>query len=505
METSSLANLLEYAAQIGTPQDQMENFLSKGYIPQPKQLQFHHAARLCDSMGGPDQVGFGGSRGPGKSHAIFAQVALDDCRRQPGLKALYLRKVAKQAKEQFEDLRRSVLRHVPHTYNRNGLLELWEDSRIFVGHFKDESDVDNYLGIEYDLIVIEETTTLTTSKYQALRDSNRSSKDGWRPRIYNSTNPGSTGHYWYKKRFVDPWRKKKETYTRFIPATIDDNAFIDEDYKRKLEENTGWRLRAYRHGDWDIAAGQFFTTWNHDIHVVKPFHGDIPKEWPKWASMDYGFTHPTVFHIFTMDGDGNIYVIMEHSAPRLLPPEHGRILRRKMKERGIVERDVWPWVAGVDVFAKRGDSNQLTIAEQYERAGIHLTRADVDRMNGWSKVLQLLGDSYGDPSIEAKLFIFDDCDRIIEQMPSMVHSKTNAEDVLKVNVDDEGNGGDDAADCLRYGLMATGVGATASEFIPSVDRLKEYDEAEWTKGSYRGDIEHELASSVVIGADTPYG
>ena len=37
------------------------------------------------------RLGFGGARGPGKSHATFAQVALDDCRRYDGLKALYLR------------------------------------------------------------------------------------------------------------------------------------------------------------------------------------------------------------------------------------------------------------------------------------------------------------------------------------------------------------------------------------------------------------------------------
>jgi hypothetical protein len=103
----------------GCPREQVGNFLAAGYVAQPKQLAFHGAARLCDAPGGPDQVGFGGARGPGKSHAVFAQVALDDCRRWPGLKVLYLRKALKQAREQFDDLRRRVLRGVVNEFNRS--------------------------------------------------------------------------------------------------------------------------------------------------------------------------------------------------------------------------------------------------------------------------------------------------------------------------------------------------------------------------------------------------
>ena len=108
----------------------------------------------------------------------------------------------------------------------------------------------------------------STSKYQTLRDSNRSSKPGWRPRIYNTTNPGNIGHGWYKQRFILPARAGKETLDPLhCRRPIDDNAFIDADYKRKLEENTGWRLRAYRFGDWDIAAG----------HVLLDLAGEHPR------------------------------------------------------------------------------------------------------------------------------------------------------------------------------------------------------------------------------------
>ena len=176
------------AKAYGLSWDALARFRRFGYAPQPKQIEFHAAARECDKDDGPDQIGFGGARGPGKSHALFAQVALDDCQRYENLKVLYLRKVAKNAREQFEDLRRSVLKFCPHEYkSQTGIISFANNSRILIGHFNNEKDVDSYLGLEYDIIVIEEATTLSNSKYKTLRDSNRTSKPNFRPRIYCST------------------------------------------------------------------------------------------------------------------------------------------------------------------------------------------------------------------------------------------------------------------------------------------------------------------------------
>jgi ABC-type Mn2+/Zn2+ transport system ATPase subunit len=47
---TSLERLLSKAKATGCPADQIENFLSVGYVPQPKQLEFHAAARSADGM-----------------------------------------------------------------------------------------------------------------------------------------------------------------------------------------------------------------------------------------------------------------------------------------------------------------------------------------------------------------------------------------------------------------------------------------------------------------------
>ena len=44
--------------------------------------------------------------------------------------------------------------------------------------------------------------------------------------------------------------------------------------------------------------------------------------------------------------------------------------------------------------------------------------------------------------------------RLVETLPALQHDPHRPEDVLKVDADEDGVGGDDAADCLRY-LVAT--------------------------------------------------
>jgi len=46
------------------------------------------------------------------------------------------------------------------------------------------------------------------------------------------------------------------------------------------------------------------------------------------------------------------------------------------------------------------------------------------------------------------------CGRLIETLPTLQHDPNRPEDVLKVDADEDGVGGDDCADCLRY-LVAT--------------------------------------------------
>ncbi len=221
---------VERARVAGCPREQVENFIRAKVFLQPRQLVASAAARECDRADGPTAIGYGGARGGGKSHWLLAQMGVDDCQRAPGLKCLLLRKVGKANLEHFEDLRRRLFGRLPHEFSAfRGVLTFRNGSRIIAGHFQAEKDIDAYLGLEYDVIGIEEATTLTARKYQDITTCCRTSKPNWRPRIYSTTNPGGVGHAWYRTRFVLPQlehqrRRSKSGHPSQNPVGVKENS-----------------------------------------------------------------------------------------------------------------------------------------------------------------------------------------------------------------------------------------------------------------------------------------
>lgn len=406
------------------------------------------AARACDHPDGPVEIGYGGARGGGKSYFGLAQLMADDCARFPGLKALYLRKVGKTGKEAIHDLRQEVLHSVPHEFTNNTLTRTDNGSKVILGHFQHEKDIDNYLGLQYDAVLIEEATQLSSRKVRDISTCVRTAKVGWRPRKYFTTNPGNIGHAWFKDRFIRPFRDGAEKHTRFIPATVRDNAFVNPEYRRELESLTGWQRRAWLDGDWDIAAGQFFTTFRRDAHVVKPF--PIPESWRVWVGFDYGFTHYTTAHLLAQSDDGEVFVVAEHAERRWLVERHAAGIRAMLARHGVGEHRLRGIFAGADVFAKKQHGG--TVADDYKAHRLKLTAANMDRINGAAEILRRLGDP--EAGIEPTLRIFDTCPRLIECLPALEHDPHRPEDVLKVDCDDDGIGGDDPYDSARYGIMA---------------------------------------------------
>lgn len=441
-------NFYAYAAKAGVPVDSLIRFIEAGYYPQPKQMLLHSACRAADDELNANEIGYGGALGGGKTHGFFAQIAIDDSQRFPNLKTLFLRKVGKYAKESLEDLRRSVLHSVKHEF-KNNVIHYPNQSRIIIGAYQYEKDIDNYLSLEYDIILIEQAEQISGKKIDLIATRNRSSK-GFRPRRYYSFNPGGLAHSYLKTKFIEPFRKENETKTKFIFANFQDNAFLNNEYHETLDTLTGWQKAAWRDGDWDILAGQFFSNFRYETHVVKPFQ--IPSHWQVWAALDYGFNHPTVCLLFAKN-DGIIYVIAEYGERKKLVPSHAEAIKQMFRRNlgdDFMSR-LNSFVAGQDAFAQRGNESGKTIADQYKDFGINLTPANTDRISGAGQILGLLGDT--ENGIPPKMFIFDTCPRLIEQLPMMQHDPNRPEDVLKTDIDDDGNGGDDYYDTNRYGVM----------------------------------------------------
>ena len=451
MTKALLDRFLTIAKRAGCPAGQLRNFRRGEYCPQPKQLDFHAAAMLCDKPGGPTMIGQGGGRGGAKSHAAVCQVVHDDCARVPGLKWLYLRSVGASARESFEDMLGKALPGMMQYYVRaRSALELPNGSRVILGGFRNERDIDKYIGIEYDGILIDDAHLISKSKWDKVRGSQRTPRENWRPRLYATFNPGGIGHANLKRLFVEPWRRKREANTRFFFSLPEDNAFLNKEYIEYLDGLSGWLYRAWRLGDFDIAAGQFFTTWRRDVHIIPSDSIELQPHWKWWACLDYGFTHPTAVYLLARKDDGAVYVVDEHWQQKWLVPRHAEAIHAMLERHGQRAWRLDTFVAGGDVFAKEGRS-ETTPAQQYEKHGVKLKRANMARINGAARVLEYLGDT--EHGVKPKLYILDRCRRLIECLPSLEHDPNRPEDVLKIDVDDAGLGGDDPYDALRYGLM----------------------------------------------------
>lgn len=437
--SDSISRYVEQAAMAGMPRDQVERFLLYEYAAFPQMMPFHAAARECDRAGGPVAVAIGGTRGPGKTHASMAQVALDDCQRVPGLKILFLRRVQRSASESLEDLTARVLRRCPHQYQSSlGKIEFPNGSRILMGGFYADRDVDRYLGIEYDGVCVEEATQLTEIKINQLRGSVRTSRDDWRPRLYMTANPDGVGLGWFKTWFVEPYRAGREQWTRFIEAHYRHNPMLNREYLDYLDSLSGKLRRAWRDADWDAFEGQAFPAWRHDIHVVKPF--EIPDNWLRWRAVDEGYAMPWCCLWFAQDPQTRRRYVYREAYETLLTAQQQaeRIIAMTGQDEIIFATYADPAMWG----RKNAAGVVTTTAQEYASAGVPLTKADNDRLQGKRRLDSALSiQPDGLPGLQ----VFETCHNLIRTLPLLVSDDLHPEDV-------DTTGEDHAYDALRYGL-----------------------------------------------------
>ena len=149
------------------------------------------------------EILYGGARGGGKTDAGVNWLLYDVS--NPRLRVLIIRRNS-------EDLRDWVDR-ANQIYSRLGATKAgnppefrWPSGAIFrTGHLKDENAYTKYQGHEYQRMLIEELTQIPGEEmYLRLIASCRSTDKTLPAQVFATTNPGSVGHEWVKRRFVDP-------------------------------------------------------------------------------------------------------------------------------------------------------------------------------------------------------------------------------------------------------------------------------------------------------------
>lgn len=371
-------------------------------------------------------IAYGGARGGGKSWAMrrkFIMLAM----RYPGLKLLLLRRTLPELRENHINPMLEELHGYAIYKETQRVFVFPNGSRINLGYCDAEKDVYQYQGQEYDVIGLEEATHFTDTQREFLTTSNRSTRKDFTPRMYYTANPGGVGHSWFKRLFIDRDYKQGETpedYV-FIPARIYDNKILmenDPSYLKTLQALPEDRRRAYLDGDWDVFAGQYFTEFKRDLHVIPPF--EIPKEWKRYITLDYGLDMLAAYWI-AVDYQGFAYAYRELYEPDLIISDAAKAILEKMAPGEVIDRTIAP----PDLWNRRQDSGK-SAARLFADNGLPLSRANNDRVQGWYNLREWLKpckDEMGNPV--AKLRIFSNCQNLIRTLPQLQHDERNTNDV----------------------------------------------------------------------------
>lgn len=199
----------------------------------------------------------------------------------------------------------------------------------------------------------------------------------------------------------------------------------------------------------EAAEGVAFPEFSYDIHVCEPF--PIPAHWPKWRSVDNGYTDPFAWYWYAVNEQGTVFIYQEFTReekdPKLIYTDQAK----KVMELSRGEQNIRYTVAGHDAWAKHHrDSSNKNLIDYYQDGGLFgFKRANIDRAlrkATWHQYLK----PYEDENIgitTAKVQIFSTCEKLIETLPQLICDDKDVEKVMEC-------GHDHWFDGAGYGLIS---------------------------------------------------
>ena len=431
--------------QQGLSKDMAAAFLPHYYIPQQMQVNWHRLTESCEKNG-VRLIGNGGTRGSGKTTATFAQVSLYDCQRWPGINCLYLRLVKNSASDSFQQMTASILSDYEGVNINNDGIHFPNGSNISIAGVRDPKDVDKYVGLNYELMVIEEANQIDEDRLKKIQGSLRTGRlDGYVPRAYLNFNPGGPGMQYLKKTLIQPWKEGRETNTRFIFSRYQENKYLDKGYVEYLNSLDGLLGKMWRDGDFDVQSGMAFDTFRPDLYVYDDF--EIGDDWTRIRGIDDGYSKPYCCLWGAKDpSTGRVVIYREDYGEGFangVQAERIKDMTPGNERIAITYADPAMWIK-----KNHSDTGVKGSNEIYADHGIYLSKGDNDRKSGLAKIRELMRTK---PDGLPGLIILSSCRNLIWQMENLPMSVRDPEDV-------DTNFEDHAYDALRY-LLSGSTGA----------------------------------------------
>lgn len=381
--------------------------------PQPKQKEF--------MMATAKYVAFGGARGGGKSWSV-REKAKRLAIKWAGIKILIIRKFYTDLRDNHILPLRADLPDALAPYKETDKAFVFRNgSRIKCSYFANDADALQYQGQEYDVIFLEEATQFSEMVFNVLKACLRGA-NSFPKRMYLTCNPDGVGFLWVKRLFVSREYldgEKPEEYM-FIQSLVDDNEILmrmNPDYVEQLNSLPEDMRKRWRYGSWDVAEDQYFGEFDRRIHTCEPF--DVPREWRRYISIDYGLDMLAVYWI-AVDNGRNCYVYREFCEPNLRISAAAQAILERTPEGEVIYATLAPpdlWNRSQET----GKSKALIFGE----SGLSLTKSNNDREAGWLAIKELLKQ---DEEGTARLHIFSTCPKLIRHLPELMRDPKHPTD-----------------------------------------------------------------------------
>jgi phage terminase large subunit len=178
------------------------------------------------------------------------------------------------------------------------------------------------MSTDYDVIFVQESIELAENDWEALTTRLRNGVVPYQ-QIIGDTNPDAPTH----------WLKRRCEYgkTVILESRHEDNPLLwnqekrdwtepGSDYVAKLDALTGPRKQRLRFGQWVQAEGVVYEGWDPAVHLIDRF--PIPADWPRYWSVDFGYTNPFVTQWWAEDPDGRLYLYRQLYMTQRLVEDH---------------------------------------------------------------------------------------------------------------------------------------------------------------------------------------
>lgn len=417
------------------------------------------------------EVLYGGAAGGGKTYSLIA----DPMRyfSHPEFNGLILRRT--------NDELREIIFKTQLIYPKAFKGAKWQEkksqwvfpsgARLWLTYLERDEDCLRYQGQAFSYIAFDELTQYPTPfAWNFLRSRLRTTADDLPIYMRATSNPGGPGHGWVKKAWIDPAPATQAFNAtdldtgeelrypdshpdkagqplfqrRFIPASLYDNPYLASDgaYEANLLSLPEMQRRQLLDGDWAVASGAAFTEFRTKTHVVEPF--EIPDNWRKFRSADYGYSSFSAVHWYAIDPAYNTLIVYrelylsKHTgrdlAKAVIAAENGEKL-----SYGVLDSSCWH---------QRGQLGP-SIAEEMISQGCRWRPSDRSRgsrVAGKNRLHELL--KVDEETQLAGIVFFDTCRQIIADLPTIPSDPKGSDDI------DPRYASDHAYDSIRYGIQS---------------------------------------------------